>query len=241
MTGQVVTQRFGQDAPARIAASTPMLMEATEMYPQEWTMPNLIPFYPPPSTTDDTPRFILDADGNRIWVNFPSRLDLTFYQGDDVVVPLTLQDPMMDTDDPSTWEWHAQIRVLHYYKSTFVNDFIVDADYTAPVAPETTGTTLVQLFLPRERNIYWGTYQWELYSVSPFDYSNFAQPDDWPDGETWPPADTLKTWLWGQCVIKPRTSTTDVLPTISGGGPVWPDIPGYWTSPFVVGPNGRVP
>jgi hypothetical protein len=244
MTGQIVSQRFGQDAPARFAASTPMLMEATEMFPQEWVLPNLIPFYPAASDGSTSSGFILDADGNRVWTKFPSRLDLVFYQGDDVMIPLYIQDPnnpLMDMSDQAEWEWHAQIRVLHSHRSTFVNDFIVDSQYFPPVAPETVGKTLVQLLMPRDLNIYWGVYQWELYSVSPFDYSNFTEPAGWPDDEVWPPTTALKTWLWGQCTIQPRTSTTDVLPATTGG-PVWPDIPpAGWTSPFVVGPNGRVP
>ena len=52
-----------------------------------------------------------------VWSNYPGRCDLTFYQGDDVTIPLTIEDPSDATPDMSTaWDWVAQIRVIHSYR-----------------------------------------------------------------------------------------------------------------------------
>lgn len=236
----IVTSRFGQDAPARIAASTPMLMEATEMYPNEWLMPNLIPF---PSLLDVPAAGLPDytiVDGNKVWNRYPARCDLVFYQGDDVVIPIYLADPAdLDMSDQSQWEWNAQVRQLHDYRSALVHTFITDASYTPPADADSVGITTVKMYLPRSENIIYGIYAWELFSVSPFDATGFDEPLDWvtdhPD-EPWPPTTTLRTWLWGLCTIRRRGSVTDTVPgalDTSGGGLV--------PTAVFVGPNGRVP
>lgn len=209
-----VASRFGQDAPARIAASTQVLTEATETLPGEPMYQSLIPFYPGGVVSGGSSGSILDSRTTKTWEHSPSQMDLSFYVGDDVVIPLYIQDPnnpLIDMSDQNQWQWVAQIRAVAHYKSTLVNDFIVDSRYIAPTPPATLGRTLVQLFLPREDNKYWGEFEWELYSISPFDFSNFTKPSDWPTDEVWPPPDTLRTWLSGTCTILLRTSSTDEL------------------------------
>jgi hypothetical protein len=177
-------------------------------------------------------------------------LDLTFRQGDDVLIPLYLQDPENPTLDMSTWEWHAQIRVLPYYTRTLVNEFTTDASYYPPGPPPayhpTLGTTLVQMLLPRELNDFRGRYAWEMYSIGPYDFADFPQPVDWPvDAEPWPPTTALRTWLYGLCTITGRTTDTDLLPDVDVD--VIPLPPGEYPYPYTgypgyfVGPNGRVP
>ena len=102
-----------------------------------------------------------------VWTNVPSRVDLTWYQGDDVTIPLTIEDPADTTPDMSTaWEWAAQIRLLHTYHSTLVNTFSVKDEYFPPDV-DTAGFTQVTMFLPRSENVYIGRYRWDLYSLSP--------------------------------------------------------------------------
>jgi hypothetical protein len=228
--------RSGWDGPSRISTSTVFLQEATETLPAEPTYLPL-PFTPTSSSGSSS----TSADGRTVWTRYPFQCDLSFYQGDDVVVTLQLQDPNnpdVDMSDTNTWQWFAQIRARHSYTSTLINDFSVDS-YFVPAAPPNAAMTVVQLFLPRELNTHRGIFDWELYSISNFDYANFPKPADWPTDEVWPPTDTLKTWLWGNCTIVPRTSTTDELlsgdTSVSGGGG------GVVATAFVVGPNGRVP
>jgi hypothetical protein len=180
----------------------------------------------------------LSADGHLLWQRTPSACDLAFYQGDDIVIPLYFNDPQIANDDMAmNFEWFAQIRVFHNYRSTLVNDFVCKASFHTGTTEEDE-YTVVELFLPRSENIHRGCFNWELYSISTEDYSRFPKPDD-VDAADWPPPDALRTWLWGHCTIVPRTSTTDALPVgqLPSDG-VTPIITyGGWTS----GPNGKVP
>jgi hypothetical protein len=241
--------RFGQDAPARIQATTSMLMEATSTLPEQSPTPLSIPFYPGQVISGDQAAAAalaaLEPPGPQTWERQPERLNISFRQGDDVLIPLYLQDPENPTLDMSAWEWHAQIRSLPYYTRTLINEFTTDADFLpAPDYHPTLDTTLVKLFLPRELNDFRGYYAWEMYSIGPYDFSEFPQPVDWDvdnDGP-WPPETGLRTWLYGLCTITGRTTDTDVLPevpvVIPPGGVYGTNIT---RDGFFVGPNGRVP
>lgn len=237
--------RFGRDAPARIATSVVLFDEADALLPEEPMYQPLIPFYPVISS--GTSQALLGAEQS--WSNYPAKCDISFYQGDDVTITLVIEDPSDLTPDMSTaWDWSAQIRVLHSYRSTLVNTFSVKDEYTAPVG-DVIGYTTVTMFLPRSENIYRGKYRWDLYSKSPFSVTDLPRPPDVPEPEPWPPADQIRTWLYGDVTIIPRVTSTDALPVDpalpAGGSTNW------WPGPvaavtnyvggFVVGPNGRVP
>jgi hypothetical protein len=233
------SSRFGWDAPARIATSTTYLQEATELLPDA-TLYNPIPFLPTITDGSGSASDIqLSDDGHPIWSRTPSAVDLMFWQGDDVVIPLYFDDPSVLGDDMAAgFEWFAQVRTWPYYSTTLVNTFTITASYHPSIpSPPTAEYTIVEMFLPRSENIHWGCYRWELYSISPQDYSRFPKPDD-VDAADWPPPDGLRTWLYGNCTITPRTASTDFLPTppasTNGGQVLGPG--GYF-----VGPNGRVP
>jgi hypothetical protein len=196
-----------------------------------------IPFYP--AIVSGSGAALGTSSDVQTWVNQPSRCDLTFYQGDDVTVPLTIEDPADSTPDMSTeWEWSAQIRVFHSYHTTLVNTFSVKDAYTPPVG-ETPGFTEVTMFLPRTENIYVGRYRWDLYSKAPFDATGFPQPPDVIAPEPWPPTDQIRTWIYGMVTILPRVTATDILnddlPEIDDGSGSLVQMN------FFVGPNGRVP
>lgn len=215
--------------------------------PDQPYVPALIPFYAGQVVTGPEAAAAalaaLEPPGPQTWERQPERLDLSFRQGDDVLIPLYLQDPENPSLNMSTWEWHAQIRRLPHYSSTLVNTFTTDADFLpAPEYHPTLDTTLVKLLLPRELNDFRGYYAWEMYSIGPYDFSAFPKPVDWPVGDVWPPTSGLRTWLYGLCTIRGRTTDTDVLPDVpvdvilppvSGWYPGYPD--------YFVGPNGRVP
>jgi hypothetical protein len=222
-----------------------MLSEATAMLPETVPVPLSIPFYPGGVVSGDqaaaAAAAALQPAGPQTWERSPERLDITFRQGDDVVIPLYLQDPENPTLDMSAWQWVAQIRVLPYYTRTLVNEFTTDASYYPPgTYNETLGTTLVELLLPRELNDFRGHYAWEMYSIGPYDFAGFPQPVDWPvDADPWPPTTALRTWLYGLCTITGRTTDTDLLPDVAVDVipvPIDGVYPGYF-----VGPNGRVP
>jgi hypothetical protein len=247
MSGQYGAFRFGWDGPNRISTSTVMLQEQTELVPSA-VLHDMIPFVPPITNGDGSTTgsdIQLSEDGHPIWSRVPAPVDLIFYQGDDVVIPLYFNDPSLLGDDmEENFEWFSQVRLIHSYKSTLVNTFSIKASYhpSAAVPPsEADEYTVVELFLPRSENIYRGCYRWELYSISPQDYTRFPKPDD-VDAADWPPLDGLRTWLYGNCTIVPRTTTTDWLPappgTVPAPGPVTPAIT---SQGWVVGPNGRVP
>lgn len=229
--------RFGRDTPARIATSTQMLVEPFAILPGE-PMYQPIPFYPSIVSGSGGQLGAASSTDTEVWRNAPGRCDLTFYQGDDVMVPLTIEDPGDSTPDMSTaWDWSAQIRVIHSYHSTLVNTFSVTDTYTAPVGV-TPGYTNVNLFLPRSENCYVGRYRWDLYSRSPLDVADFPRPPDVPEPEPWPPTDQLRTWLYGLVTILPRVTSTDFLPEIVEGVGATISPQQQWT---FVGPNGLVP
>jgi hypothetical protein len=213
-----------------------MLAQVTELPPGE-PMYQPIPFYP--SIVSGSGTQLGASTATQTWANYPARCDLTFLQGDDVMIPLTIEDPSDSTPDMSTaWDWSAQIRVLHSYHSTLVNTFTITDEYTPP-AGETPGFTTVNLFLPRSENCYVGSYRWDLYSKSPLDATDFPRPPDVPEPEPWPPTDQIRTWLYGLVTILPRITSTDFLPPpteITDGGGEQVVMAGYF-----VGPNGRVP
>lgn len=243
--------RFGQDAPARIQSTASMLLESTSLLPEQVPMPVSIPFYPGGVITGDQAAAAALAAANpgpQTWERQPERLDITFRQGDDVLIPLYLQDPENAALDMSGWEWVAQIRRLPHYSSTLVNEFTTDTAYYPPGPPPayhpTLGTTLVQLLLPRELNDFRGRFAWEMYSIGPYDFSEFPEPADWPaDADPWPPATSLRTWLYGLCTIRARTTDTDVLPDVPSDVLPLPPVDGWYPGypGYFVGPNGRVP
>lgn len=212
--------RFGWDAPSRISGSTVTFQEQGALMPGE-------PRYQPlPFVTGDEVSTGVTAtteDGHPIWSSVPSRCDLMFYQGDDVVIPLYINDPNITGDNfDLNFDWVAQIRVRHAYTSTLVADMSVVAEYH----PASGGTDLpdvedeytqVEMYLPRTFNTRWGLFEWEIASYSTMDLSRFPAPPGWDPEATWPPASALKTWLYGRCIVLPRTTTTDTLPTPAPG------------------------
>ena len=229
--------RFGRDTPARIATSTQMLVEPLAVLPGE-PMYQPIPFYPSIVSGSGGQLGATSSTDTDVWNHYPSRCDLSFYQGDDVTIPLYIEDPSDATPDMSTaWEWSAQIRVLHTYHSTLVNTFSIVDEYTAPVS-QTPGYTKVTMFLPRSENCYVGKYRWDLYSKSPLDAATFPRPPDVPLTDPWPPTDQIRTWLYGVVTIIPRVTSTDFLPEITEGGGAVVTAGQQWN---FVGPNGLVP
>src|SRR5262245_7932644 len=144
--------RFGWDSPARITGTTVLLQESTELLPGEPMVYAPIPFTPVSASSSTPP---LTADGYPLWQNTPSRVDLIFYQGDDVILPLYFNDPDLTGDDMSSLEWFAEIRVIHSYRSTLVGRFSIAAVYhpdSNPADEIDDEYTKVELFLPREDN-----------------------------------------------------------------------------------------
>jgi hypothetical protein len=231
--------RFGWDAPARISTSTVQFSEASEMLPLLYAP---LPFPTDASGNGSNTGMATTPDGFPLWTTTPTRVDLVFWQGDDVVIPLYFNDPAVLGDDMAeSFSWFAQIRACHSYHSTLVSEFSVAATYHAGDGTEATEYTQVEMFLARMYNLYAGIFQWEIYSIdSTADFSRFPKPDG---AETWPPPDQLRTWLYGYCTILPRTSDTDylydgsVVPPSTGDGVTV----AVGNGGFVVGPNGRVP
>ena len=231
--------RYGYEESARIAGTTGFGTLGAEVLVGEPSYPP-IPFMPSITTGTGAQVGGGSSSEHDTWQRYPSRCDLIFYQGDDVLVDLYIQDPNDASPDMSTdWEWSAQIRVIHSYHSTLLNTFSVIDEYIPPV-DETPGQTKVTLFLPRTENVFVGKYRWDLYSTSPLDVANFPRPPDVPEPEPWPPTDQIRTWLYGAIKILPRVSSTDILyeeidsGESAGGG-------GVQTIAFFSGPNGRVP
>ena len=165
-----VGSRFGQDTKARIATSTSLLLEATEM-PAEPSYQQLVSFLPEiVSGSGISSGGLTSAAGGTDsddWKVYPDRLDLYVYQGDDIQIPLYFVNAAQPTLDMSTWAWKAQARINHRYYAAQSHEFIIDTELILPTAPDTVNQTLVTLFLPRYRNKYVGLYSWELYSTSP--------------------------------------------------------------------------
>jgi hypothetical protein len=231
-------------------ASATALLEASDL-PGEPMYQPVIPFYPG-GITSGSSAGSLASGTNTDWERVPTDLDITFHEGDDVMIPLYIADPnnpLLNMSDQSQWHWYSQIRRLPYYGSVLVAEFSTDSTYYPPgTLDPTVGTTLVQLFLPREMNTVAGEFAWELYSISPVVYSpEFVKPDDWPTGDVWPPTTTLRTWLSGDCTIQLRTTATDEVPVVIGTalGPnsvlVSVGPPAVTDTHIIVGPNGRVP
>ena len=142
-----------------------------------------------------------------------------------------------------TFEWFAQIRRWHSYRCTLVTNFVTKAAFHLRTAEDGRDEyTMVELFLPRSKNIYAGHRTAGRCTPSPVeDLSRFPKPDD-VDPLDWPPPDAVRTWLYGQCSIVPRTSSTDFLPTPPTALPPGGAVPAAITQGgWVVGPNGRVP
>lgn len=237
-SGEYGSSRFGWDAPARISTTAVMLQEATELLPGE-TLHGPVGFMPSIISGDGTSTSS-DSDGSQ-WKTFPDQLDLYWYQGDDIQIPLYFSDPTnptLDMSDESDWEWKSQIRNRHRFYSYEVNEFVIESEAVPPTPPATTptGITLVTLFLPRQMNQYRGIFAWDLMSTSPFVGPVFPQP---PDIDVWPPTTQVKTWLWGKVYVVPRVTATDWLPP-PGAVPPFTPI-GVTSQGWFVGPNGKVP
>ena len=245
--GVYVGSRFGQDTKSRIATSTSLLLEATEM-PPEPVYQQVIPFLPPSVISGgavgsggvSVGLTSGNGESDEDWKAYPDRLDLHVYQGDDVVVPLYFVNAADPTLDMSDWEWKAQGRIYHRYYAQPTHDFVVTAELIAPTDPDTVNQTLVTLFLPRQRNRWTGVYSWDLHSVAP--YTGPPMPPQPPGtdihDDDWPPIDQLKTWVFGYFYIVPRVTTTDFLP-LTGAPPSTQAV--IVTPTGVYGPNGRVP
>ena len=217
-----------------------MLMEATEMPPVPTYQP-LVPFYPSLVNGDGSSSVAASSVANgdtAKWKQYPDRLDIYVYQGDDVRVSLFFQS----TVDMSAYEWWAQLRVVHRYQARLVQEFAVAPTFIPAVPPEllSPAATQVDLFLPRQSNDQAGLYQWELAAKGPYDWSDFTKPSDLSEDTLWPPIDSVKTWVYGYFYVVPRLTTTDFLPlppgAVTTGGTVVMTPTG-----MTVGPNGRVP
>jgi len=237
---EYATSRFGWDAPSRIAGTSVMLQEQGAL-PVGLPLYSPLPFVPLIPTEQAT-----TSDGHTLWQTTPSRCDLLFYQGDDIIIPLYFNDPVASGDDRSNQTWFAQIRAIHSYRSTLIGEFLTTAVYH-PGESEADEYTMVELFLPRGDNDRWGTYHWDLYSVADTDLSRFPKPEGVDDLD-WPPPDMVRTWLFGQANIVPRVTSTDMLVGSTGSGSTYVPYPGppagvtvVTTGGWTVGPNGRVP
>lgn len=249
MTGQQVAQVFGPNMPSRIAGTSQVILEPGEVAPTlPWYQP-VVPFYPPSISSGGGANqgcTSLTADGHLLWQQTPSRCDLLFYQGDDVIIPLYFNDKSLLGDDMSDQKWIAQIRIVHRYTSKLIAEFVTAATYNPGDGDEETEHTMVEMFLPRAANKTFGQFRWDLYSVDSADLTRFPMPVNLPEDEVWPPPDALRTWLYGQCTIAPRVTSTDVLygsaelPLVPWPGPP-PDVTVLTTGGWTVGPNGRVP
>jgi hypothetical protein len=238
MSGEFGTQRFGWDAPARISTSAVMLQEASEVLPE--TLHGPVGFMPSLINGDGTTAIGSGDDTNTQWKAFPDKLDLYWYQGDDIQIPLYFTNPLdtgLDMSNENGWSWTAQMRTRHRFYAYKVNDFVIESQAVPATPPATeSGITLVTLFLPRQLNQFRGVFSWDLMSTGPFVGPSFPQPIDI---EVWPPVDQVKTWLWGKVYVVPRVTATDWLPPPAAVPPSTAVVvtPQGWT----VGPNGRVP
>ena len=241
---QYAGTRTVQDTAPRIATSTSLLLEASELPPEPMYQP-LIPFVSGSggvsgSSITSGSSSTSSTSSTPTWKKFPDRLDLYAYQGDDIQIPLYFQDPSDPDLDMSAYGWFGQTRICHRYRSTLINEFTITAEYAAPDVgpPATAGYTLVTLFLPRVHNTVIGSYNWDLYSLSPYEGPDFPKPDDIDDAD-WPPLDQIKTWLFGNIYIVPRVTDTGYL-TIPATAVMTGELV-IVTPTGTYGPNGRVP
>jgi hypothetical protein len=241
---QYGSTRFGWDAPSRIAGTTQMLMTAEATLPGETMIQPLIPFYPTstPATsviegsTGNVPAWV-EEDGRQIWQAYPAFCDLVLWQGDDVIITMYFRDsenPSLDMSDEAGFTWSGEIKTSRDYNSTLVAQLTCVATYV-PATVDVAASTKVEMFFPRQSNLYAGCFAWELKSVSTADLSRFPKPDAIT---IWPPTTFLRSWLFGGCYILARTGETDYL--IDTVPDPIPAVGGYSMVPFV-GPNGRVP
>jgi hypothetical protein len=209
----------------------------------------LVPFFPPSLVSGNgsasSAAAVAAASGDADWMSYPDRLDLHFYQGDDVQIPLYFQnlgDPDLDMSNENGYTWKSQIRLRHHYASRLVNEFTIESEAVPPTPPDTepTGITLVTLFLPRMLNQYLGVYQWDIQSTSPFTGPDFPKPPD-VDDANWPMTDQVKTWLYGYVYIVPRLTATDYLPIPPGAAGNNQQVWVVSSNQLVAGANGRVP
>lgn len=228
---EFATSRFGWDAPSRIAGTSTMLQEQGAL-PVGLPVYSPLPFLPASAVTSSISG--TTEDGHPIWSFVPTRVDLVFYQGDDVIIPLYFDNPDIVGDDMDDQDWFAQIRRRHLYTSTLVADLSVVAAYH-PAGETTSEYTKVEMFLPRAFNTTWGSFEWEIASYGDTDLSRFPPPPGWSDEALWPPLQALKTWLFGRCYIVPRTTSTDDL-----GAVVDPAVPALGPSGFTVTSNGML-
>lgn len=245
-----VGARFGQDTRARIATSTSLLLEASEM-PAEPSYQQLVAFLPEIVSGSGISSGGLTSNaagdsGSDDWKVYPDRLDLYVYQGDDIQIPLYFVNAAQPTIDMSTWDWKAQARIRHRYYAEQSHEFIIDTELITPTPPDTVNQTLVTLFLPRYRNKYVGLYSWEIYSTSPYVGPTFVDPPPSTPGqipvpdEEWPPVDQVKTWVYGYLYVVPRSTSTDWLPVPDTAIHAGQNVV-VQTAFGTVGPNGRVP
>src|SRR5262245_37446290 len=184
MAGAIGTFRFGQDGQSRIASSVQMLMEATDLYPFEIRYQELVPFYPPEISgglSQGAAAGAIGSGGSGQFKQYPARLDIYCWLGDDIVIPLNFYDPdNPDTDmsEAAGYVWRSQLRVYHDYQSRLVNEFSIDSKYTPPdpTVEGDVGITEVRLFLSRLQNKYRGVYAWDLQATSPVDRTGFPEP-----------------------------------------------------------------
>jgi hypothetical protein len=237
--GNQAASRFGQDGPSRITVVPSMLTEASEVMPYEPVYQPVIPFYPPVisngdgTSTGGGTSLALSTSASDDWKAYPDKLDLFWWQGDDVTVELIFPGE----EDMSAWEWHADVRYWPSYQTHLYYEFVISAEFfPEDVELETPAHTTVTLFLPRQLNNKVFKGSWELHSISPYEGPTYTDsPPEGVDEEDWPPVTTLKTWTYGNITIVPRTNDTDVLPG---------DIVVNEPEVFVIshfGPNGRVP
>ncbi len=221
--GNQAASRFGQDGPSRITVAPSMLTEASEVMPYEPVYYPVVPFYPPTITNGDgslsgSAAALAAASATDDWKAYPDKLDLFWWQGDDVLIQLVFPGE----EDMSSWEWHADNRYWPSYKTHLFFEFTITAEFFPEVLEDVVlgveavpAHTTVTMFLPRQLNheIYKGS--WELHSISP--YQGPPQTGPPPEGvaiEDWPPTTQLKTWMYGNVTVVPRTNDTDYLPGV---------------------------
>ena len=137
MSGQYGTQRFGWDAPARISTSAVMLQEATEMPPE--TLHGPVGFMPSIVSGDGTSTGSANGDDNSKWKAFPDQLNLYWYQGDDIQIPLYFTnpvDPLLDMSNENGYTWKAQMRTRHRFYAYEVNEFVIESEALPPTPPD---------------------------------------------------------------------------------------------------------
>ena len=213
-----------------------MLMEASQVMPNEPNPYPMIPFYPSTITTGSSLSTLSALDSSSDdWKAYPDKLDLFWWQGDDVQIQLQFQG---DTD-MSDWTWEADVRSWPTYWARLNFTFVVSAQFVpADLITEIPAHTTVTLFVPRQLNWKVGKGSWELHSISPYEGPVFEDPPpEGVDDANWPPTTQLKTWVYGNVTVVPRTNDTDTLP-------IQPVVTDPVPFPYVIssyGFNGRNP